>query len=533
MGESLFLDISGDGIAAGHPQRVSRPKPVAPSTGEEFNTIQPQLITVGCAQVPDHQFEFDSSVIMPSADKCFRKLIRLVKAKPGCPLSVFGHADSVGRDAYNKRLSGRRALAVYAVLIRDPDLWEDKLYKKPAGGDRWGTRSIQIFLNAVGYPPGPINGEMNKETRDAVEAFQSAHDDLTVDRDPGPKTRRRLFEVYMDMLCTDGRGQPYKVEKTDFIARGSDPDGKGDYQGCGEFNPVLLFSQQEQDEFEKEENQDARNEANAPNRRVLVYLFKKGIHVDPDRWPCPRAKEDGQRCRERFWSDGETRRSTLLPDARREFEDTEDTFSCRFYHGLAAYSPCEAALKLWVLRLQVDGPEGKRIALAGRRFAVIAGTTATAPTLRGTTDDRGILRIPVYDEVVTMTLKLDVSGYLFDQKDDDQSGDDSSDGDAAGEESQPGGGGETDAAPEGAWEGEEQFRQFTLKCGSLLPVTAPGYDPFKQRLYNLGHGKGDPGTWNHEATRAAIKAFQRRHGLEETGDLPHEIRDKIQQEHGS
>jgi len=35
-----------------------------------------------------------------------------VKDHPACPLSVFGHADPVGSDDYNKALSGRRAMAV-------------------------------------------------------------------------------------------------------------------------------------------------------------------------------------------------------------------------------------------------------------------------------------------------------------------------------------------------------------------------------------------------------------------------------------
>jgi tetratricopeptide (TPR) repeat protein len=41
------------------------------------------------------------------------------------PLSIFGHADPVGDDDYNKKLSGRRAAAIYALIARRPDIWED------------------------------------------------------------------------------------------------------------------------------------------------------------------------------------------------------------------------------------------------------------------------------------------------------------------------------------------------------------------------------------------------------------------------
>jgi hypothetical protein len=494
VSDGVFLDVSSDGIAAGHPQRVTLPKLVAPSTGAEFNTLQPHLITVGCALVPDHQFEFDSSFILPEATRAFRKLVRLINAKPRCPLSVFGHADPEGPDRYNKVLSGRRALAVYAVLVRDVQLW-DELYGEPVGGDRWKTRSIQIMREAVG---------------DASEG------------EPAPGRRKQLFLAYMDKLCTDADGQPFRVSKTDFVARGTDSGGKGDYQGCSEFNPVLLFSDKEHEEFKRAENRDARNLANAPNRRVLVLLFEEGTQVNPHRWPCPRARDESRdACRARFWSDGEARRSRLLPDKRRHFQESRDTFACRFYHGLAAPAPCEAALKLWVVRLLIDGPNGKRVPLTGRRFAVIAGDTANAPILRGITDDQGILRVPVYDDVVTMTLKLDASGLLFTPPQGSQSPAPSA---SAG---QPG------AVPQGAWDGEDTFRQFTLKGGALLPIDAPGYDPATQRLANLGYGNGDSSQWDTRVSLFAIQSFQRTQHLTESGAITGETLQKVRQEYGS
>ena len=149
---------------------------------------------------------------------------------------------------------------------------------------------------------------MDVGTRDAVEAFQRAQG-LDPDRDPGPITRKRLFEVYMDMLCSDENGQAFKLEKSNFIAAGADRGGKADYQSCSEYNPILIFSEEDHRDYSRPENHAQRNEANASNRRVMVYLFEKGTQVDPNRWPCPRAREGSAACKKRFWSNGETRRS--------------------------------------------------------------------------------------------------------------------------------------------------------------------------------------------------------------------------------
>jgi hypothetical protein len=145
----------------------------------------------------------------------------------------------------------------------------------------------------------------------------------------------------MDATCVDPEGQPFRLEKTDFLARGADPAGKGDYQGCGELNPVLVFSEEERQRFAQAFDKTERNRENAPNRRVLIYLFRPGARVDPARWPCPRAEEGPAGCKERLWSDADARRAP--GDARRTYSATGDTFACRFYDRFAARSPCEGA----------------------------------------------------------------------------------------------------------------------------------------------------------------------------------------------
>ena len=328
------------GHADKHPKPEIFPLLLSPSTGKEVNTLRMQLIPVACWRLNDVRFEFDSSFVLPDSAGEFAELDQLRKDHAGAPLSVFGHADPVGDDDYNKRLSGRRSEAIYAVLIRDAARWE-KIYSSSIQGDVWGLKSSQIMLTKLGFDPGPATGTMNPKTKKAVEDFQGKNPPLKVDGDPGKNTREKLFLAYMDAIC------PLKLTKADFLAKGADSKGKGDFQGCSEFNPVMVFSKSENTELSKPANQKKRNEENSPNRRVMVLLFRPGVSVLPAKWPCPSADAGVAACKDRFWSDGEKRRSNQAE--RREFIKTKDTFACRFYHRLAISSPCEGGGPITVI----------------------------------------------------------------------------------------------------------------------------------------------------------------------------------------
>jgi outer membrane protein OmpA-like peptidoglycan-associated protein len=421
--------LTGGGLAGMHLPLREPEALLAPATPEEesrHNTLKLSLTPFACWRADDLRFHFESSFVVPelkSEMKALKKLLdeNTLDDEAGEPkhrpaLTVFGHADPVGNDDYNKALSGRRAAAIYALLTRRDDIWEDLFsstgkFASPAAGDKWGLVAVQAMLASTGFPTGDSGGKMDDRTRQAVKDFQAANG-LTNDGDPGPKTRQKLFRAYMDRICVQGgfkitaqvlerlraaslpeslpselevlkdrffdresdfiaavKGsvsraepqqvelvvaeaefdQPYTVESTDFLAKGGDATGKGDYQGCSEFNPVLLFSSAEKQEFEKAKDKTARNAANAPNRRVLILLFRPGVTVAPDKWPCPRAKEGVAGCKKRFWSDGEQRRTN--GEQMREFTDTQDTFACRFYHRFVTRSPCEAALATVQIRL--------------------------------------------------------------------------------------------------------------------------------------------------------------------------------------
>jgi len=367
--DQLYRASEG-GLAATHPEQQTLAVLVAPSVDSEHNTVKAAIIPYACWKVEDLRFEFDSSFVKPEIAGELKDLADLVedhkKGGQRPPLSLFGHADPVGQDDYNKTLSGRRAEAVYALLTRRVELWEE-LYTQPFGGDSWQEKkAATTMLLRLGY--GDTNEEVRRFQRDQG---------LVADGIVGPVTRKALYRAYMDAIC------PVTLDpQQDFIGRGQDPGGKADYQGCGEFNPAMLFSEEEKKEFAKPENREKRNNENAPNRRVMAFLFRPGTRVNPARWPCPRAKEGQADCRKRFWSDGEKRRSERRPRERRKYEETGHTHACRFYDRLADKSPCERLL-LGQFRIRLCDPFGRGIPHALYRI------TSGNQTRRGEADPLG------------------------------------------------------------------------------------------------------------------------------------------------
>lgn len=532
----IFLDLSDDqGVIATHPEQIEFPNRVAPSLEDDdtHNTIKPFLIVIGCARAPDNHFQFDSSFVSPDAKGGMKRLAKLFEnltdltiqsdndSDKTPPLSIFGHADISGSNEYNTILSARRAKAVFGLLVRDADIWENLFsHRHPMGGDNWGDEALQTMIEEVGFPPGsppPATEE------DLKKAIKQAHQNKSA--------RKALILAYMDAICmkdVNGKEERFALTRENFLARGADKkNGKGDLQGCGEFNPVFLQSQEEIDRFnklpasspEKPILKAVRDAANARDRRVLIFLFKPGSRIDPKKWPCPHVNQSDavEVCKKRFWSDGKERR--LKPDQteEREFRKTQDTFGCRFYHGIAQNSPCDGVHKQWVLRIlqevprEDQGPNQKPNPLANKRFLAIVADVPEAPRIRGRTDDNGVLRLPVLDEQITMTLKVEVGEDLrpTTAKQDPQATGDGKDA-------------EQD-------KDEEDFLSFTLKAGDLKVTTSDlkleegealsdeKRLGVKQRLYNLGYGRDKIDEWDEPTLSNAVKAFRRHHNLKDSG----------------
>ncbi|MCU1732102.1 MULTISPECIES: OmpA family protein [unclassified Pseudomonas] len=118
-------DEDGDGVpdsrdkCPGTPRGVQvdangcPPEPVPVAVVEEVVVVKEETIVIR-----DIHFEFDSAKLT-AADKSRLNTIatRLKQEAPSARLSVTGHTDSVGSDAYNQKLSERRAHSVTEYLI--------------------------------------------------------------------------------------------------------------------------------------------------------------------------------------------------------------------------------------------------------------------------------------------------------------------------------------------------------------------------------------------------------------------------------
>ena len=326
---------------------------VAPTLEEKSNTIRRELRPIGCWRANDVRFEFDSSFPRPELRSELRVLERRLAAHEGCLLTVFGHADPVGNDEYNKGLSGRRSQAIYALLTRRVDLWEDLFNADKSWGDRGVARMVESVHTEESDDDSDDDSDSGSQTlADRLKAFQRS-EGLGQSGSADKATRTRLFELYMDHLCIDINDDAWKLPPERFLGKGADSKGKADFQGCSEYNPVLLLSQSELNKFAGDPDKTERNAANAPNRRVHVLLFPADLEVDAAAWPCPRASEGTAGCKKRLWSDHVRRRQAGAE--RREFKETFDTFACRFYQRIAGITPCEREPQVptMVIRIQL------------------------------------------------------------------------------------------------------------------------------------------------------------------------------------
>jgi hypothetical protein len=359
---------------------------VAPTATDRINVLRPALRPTACWRIESHRFDVGSSFVLPNGSTEFALLARLrpvatdQNRATALRLAIFGHADATGSVSDNKTLSGRRALAVYGLIVRDLALWEE-LYSNKAGSDDWGLRSVQWMLNALGHPAGLVTGKSDPKTEAAIRHFQGSAG-LATSGTADAATRKALFEKYMDLLCSDESGAPFRYEPKDFLGEGKDASRKGACQGCSEHNPVVVPSKKHAGELAKAANKGQRDEEYRQNRRVIIYMFDPGLPIDVTNWPCPTTDEGPDGCKKVFWKDGAERRE---PSAQhREHARQEATFSCRFYDSMTRFSPCEAPRR--TVAVWLHDHARKRMADAPFRL------TVAGETILGRSDGEGKAR---------------------------------------------------------------------------------------------------------------------------------------------
>ncbi len=84
----------------------------------------------------DVLFDFDKSDIRSDAAQALSKLAIIIRAQPKGPVHLEGHTDSIGDNAYNQKLSERRAGSVRNWLIEKEGIDLSRLITKGWGETR-------------------------------------------------------------------------------------------------------------------------------------------------------------------------------------------------------------------------------------------------------------------------------------------------------------------------------------------------------------------------------------------------------------
>ncbi len=110
MTVGLGLKYAFNGPEAAPPPAPAPPPPVAQAP--------PPPVVKKKIVLRDVHFDFDKSNIRPDAVPVLDEAVEVLKAQGGVAVIVEGHTDSVGRDAYNQKLSLRRADSVRQYLVK-------------------------------------------------------------------------------------------------------------------------------------------------------------------------------------------------------------------------------------------------------------------------------------------------------------------------------------------------------------------------------------------------------------------------------
>jgi outer membrane protein OmpA-like peptidoglycan-associated protein len=105
----------------------------------------------------DVLFDFDKANLRPEAVPSLEKVAEVLRSRAGSPVTIEGHTDGKGTDAYNLPLSEKRAMAVRDWLVKSGAATAAKITTKG-----WG-KSKPVVPNA--RPDGSDDPEGRKKNR--------------------------------------------------------------------------------------------------------------------------------------------------------------------------------------------------------------------------------------------------------------------------------------------------------------------------------------------------------------------------------
>jgi outer membrane protein OmpA-like peptidoglycan-associated protein len=98
-------------------RQVNAAAAAAAAAASAHNLMEERLAQCKSVDVYGIYFDFNSATLRPESDVVLKKIAALLGAHPDWKLSIAGHTDNIGGDAFNLDLSKRRAAAVKDDLV--------------------------------------------------------------------------------------------------------------------------------------------------------------------------------------------------------------------------------------------------------------------------------------------------------------------------------------------------------------------------------------------------------------------------------
>ena len=150
LGSAKILDIVG--MARGIESKTRGIESVLKDLGAK---VTDREIRIELAA--DVLFDFDKHDLRPEAVPSLEKVAEVLRSRAGSPVTIEGHTDGKGSDAYNQPLSEKRAQAVREWLVKNGGASAAKITTKG-----WG-KSKPIVPNS--RPDGSDDPEGRKKNR--------------------------------------------------------------------------------------------------------------------------------------------------------------------------------------------------------------------------------------------------------------------------------------------------------------------------------------------------------------------------------
>ncbi len=224
-----------------------------------------------CREISASTFDFGRSFVRRDGITQMSMIAQELTQADGQLGWIFGHTDTAGPELVNKRLSERRAKAVFAVFTHDFAKW-DEMWRGTASespwSERWGTREMQHMLNSLrcaddAGAPLDEDGALGGKTNQAVCRFKrkdypdlpAEQTNLASNTTIDAPFREQLFLAYAKLVARD----PVDTAR---IAQ----NGAAAFMGCGEYNPLSLTAHDRE------------------SRRTVVFVFDPA--AQPQDPPC-------------------------------------------------------------------------------------------------------------------------------------------------------------------------------------------------------------------------------------------------------